>query len=330
VAPNTAVLYVIPLPDRLELLLSLPGGMRQVTVPVEGATLRETIVAFRGNLENRTTRRYLRQAWQLYDWLLQPIEPLLEAQEIETLVTVPQGALTMIPFAALHDGKQFLVEKYALATTPGLALTDPGGMQKQDAAALLAGLSESVQGFPPLPNVPRELDEAHAVLGGPLLENRAFSDANLHRELEAEPYTVVHLASHAQFKGNSEETFLLTWESRLNLDGIEELVGLGEFRQRPVELLVLSACQTAVGDEQAALGLAGVAVKAGARSALASLWFVNDAGTSQLMAEFYRQLRKPGVSKAQALQAAQIGTLRDRRYRHPGYWAPFLLIGNWL
>jgi CHAT domain-containing protein len=330
VAPNTAVLYVIPLPDRLELLLSLPGGMRQVTVPVEGAVLRETIVAFRGNLENRTTRRYLRQAWQLYDWLIRPIEPLLEAQEIDTLVTVPQGALTMIPFAALHDGKQFLVEKYALATTPGLALTDPGGMQKQDIDALLAGLSESVQGFPPLPNVPLELDEAHAVLGGALLEDRAFSGTNLHRELEAEPYTVVHLASHAQFKGNSEDTFLLTWESRLNLDSLEDLVGLGEFRQRPVELLVLSACQTAVGDEQAALGLAGVAVKAGARSALASLWFVNDAGTSRLMSEFYRQLRQPGVSKAEALQAAQIDTLRDRRYRHPGYWAPFLLIGNWL
>jgi len=330
VAPDTAVLYVIPLPDRLELLLSLPDGMRQVTVPVEGAVLRETIVAFRGNLENRTTRRYLRQAWQLYDWLIRPIEPLLEAQEIETLVTVPQGALTMIPFAALHDGKQFLVEQYALATTPGLALTDPGGMQKQDVDALLAGLSEGVQGFPPLPNVPLELEEAHAVLGGALLEDRAFSNANLYRALEVEPYTVVHLASHAQFKGNSEETFLLTWEGQLNLDSLEDLVGLGEFRQRPVELLVLSACQTAVGDEQAALGLAGVAVKAGARSALASLWFVNDAGTSRLMSEFYRQLQQPGVSKAEALQAAQIGTLRDRRYRHPGYWAPFLLIGNWL
>jgi CHAT domain-containing protein len=120
------------------------------------------------------------------------------------------------------------------------------------------------------------------------------------------------------------------WQEKLDLDRLEDLIGLSEFRSQPVELLVLSACQTAVGDERAALGLAGVAVKAGARSALASLWFVNDASTSQLVSEFYRQLKQPGVTKAEALQSAQIKTLQDPRYRHPGYWAPFLLIGNWL
>jgi CHAT domain-containing protein len=330
VATDTAVLYAIPLPDRLELLLSLHGGMEQVTVPVKGEVFDAEIVRFRRHLEKRITREYLREARQLYNWLIRPLEPLLEEQRITTLVTVPQGSLTTIPFAALNDGQQYLVEKYALATTPGLALTDPGGLQKQTARALLAGLSEGVQGFSPLPNVPAELQAVQADFGGTLLENSAFSYANMTRELEALPYPVVHIASHAQFKGQSDETFLLMWEGRLDLDRLEGLIGLSEFRSQPVELLVLSACQTAVGDERAALGLAGVAVKAGARSALASLWFVNDASTTQLVSEFYRQLKQPGVTKAEALQAAQVATLKDRRYWHPGYWAPFLLIGDWL
>jgi len=330
IAPNTAVLYAIPLPDRLELLLSLPGGMEQVTVPVKGEDFDAQIMQFRRHLEKRTTRQYLREARQLYNWLIRPLEPLLEEQRITTLVTVPQGSMTTIPFAALNDGKQFLVEKYALATTPGLALTDPGGAQKPPATALLAGLSEGVQGFPPLPNVPAELEAVHADFGGTLLENSEFSYANMTRALETLPYPVVHIASHAQFKGQSEDTFLLMWQEQLDLDRLEDLIGLSEFRSQPVELLVLSACQTAVGDERAALGLAGVAVKAGARSALATLWFVNDASTSQLVSEFYRQLKQPGVTKVQALQTAQIATLQDPRYRHPGYWAPFLLIGNWL
>jgi CHAT domain-containing protein len=288
------------------------------------------IAQFRHNLEKRTTRQYLRQARRLYDWMIRPLEPYLEEQHVTTLVTVPQGSMTMIPLAALHDGKRFLVEKYALAVTPGLDLTDPGKLRSKTAGALLAGLSEGVQGFPPLPNVPDELAAVQSDIGGVLLENGDFSYGNMHSELEQRAFPVVHIASHAQFVGRSDETFLLMWNDRMNLDRLQELVGLGEFRHQPVELLVLSACQTASGDERAALGLAGVAVKAGARSALASLWFVNDASTTQLMSQFYRQYRKPGVSRAQALQAAQVSILRDLRYRHPAYWAPFLLIGSWL
>ncbi len=330
IAPHTAILYVIELPDRLELLLSLPNGIEQVTVPVPGDELHAEIVQFRRHLEKRTTRQYLRQARKLYDWMIRPVEPLLKASSITTLVTVPQGSMTTIPFSALNDGKLFLIEKYALATTPGLKLTDPGSMDKTTAEVLLAGLSEAVQGFPPLPNVPAELAAVKAAFGGNLIENQEFSYANMSHALEQDPYPVVHIATHAQFKGRSEDTFLLAWNEQLDLDRLQSLIGLSEFRTEPVELLVLSACQTAVGDEQAALGLAGVAVKAGARSALASLWFVNDESTSRLVTEFYQHYKQPGVSKAQALQAAQIEILQDLKYRHPGYWAPFLLIGNWL
>jgi CHAT domain-containing protein len=107
-------------------------------------------------------------------------------------------------------------------------------------------------------------------------------------------------------------------------------MSLSQYRDQSVELLTLSACQTAAGDDRAALGLAGVAVKAGARSAVATLWFINDQASSQLVTEFYRQLQNPEISKAQALQQAQLMLVNDRRYQHPGYWSPFLLIGNWL
>lgn len=111
---------------------------------------------------------------------------------------------------------------------------------------------------------------------------------------------------------------------------LERLVGLFRFRREPLELLTLSACQTGSGDDRAALGLAGIAVKAGARSALATLWSINDDASSELVSEFYRQLHDASVSKARALQHAQLKLLSDRVYEHPAYWAAFLLLNNWL
>jgi len=138
------------------------------------------------------------------------------------------------------------------------------------------------------------------------------------------------ISSHGQFDRNPKKSFLLTYDSKLTMDRLEKLFRVTGLRKRQVELLTLSACQTAVGNERAALGLAGVALKAGARSALASLWFVDDEATSQLVGEFYQQLQNPELSKAQALQNAQRKLAKQRRFRHPAYWAPFLLIGNWL
>jgi CHAT domain-containing protein len=154
--------------------------------------------------------------------------------------------------------------------------------------------------------------------------------SNVEKELTENPYSIVHIASHAQFDSDVTKTFLLTYDTKLNMDTLGRFMGLTTFRENAVELLTLSACQTAAGDDRAALGLAGIAVKAGARSALATLWVVNDPASAVLVSEFYRQLKDPSVSKAAALQQAQLKLLSDRRYRHPGYWGPFLLIGNWL
>lgn len=328
--PHTAALYPIPLPDRLELLLSLPDGIRQFTVPVGTAALTETVREFRSQLETRTAHHYLPHAQTLYQWLIAPLMTALADADVDTLVFVPDGALRTIPLAALHDGQRFLVEQFALATTPGLTLTDLRPLTRSNVRLLLSGLTESVQNFPPLPYVNEEIEEIQSLYGGTVLENEEFVIPRVEQALATTAYRIVHIASHGQFAGNVNDTFLLTYDGKLTLDRLEEVVSLSKYRDQPLELLTLSACQTAAGDDRAALGLAGVAVKAGARSALASLWFINDAASKDLVTDFYDRLQQPQLSKAQALQQAQLALLTDRRYRHPSYWAPFLLIGSWL
>ena len=194
----------------------------------------------------------------------------------------------------------------------------------------MAGLSKAVQGFPPLPYVKAELDEIREFYPGERLFNESFRGSSLKKALRNKEFNILHIASHGEFQGDVGKTFLLAFDGRLTMNELDEYVGLLQFRKDPLELLTLSACDTAAGDDLAALGIAGVAIKAGARSALATLWQVNDLATSILVGEFYRQLRKPNVSRAVALQRAQLKLLHDPRYEHPGYWSPFLMINNWL
>lgn len=329
-APHTAALYPIVLPDRLALLVSFPDGLRVYTSPVPARDLEAETRALRRKMEKRTTREYLRHARQLYDWVVRPAQADLDRAGVKTLVFVPDGMLRTIPLAALHDGKAYLVERYAVATSPGLTLTDPRPLAGVAPRVLLAGLTESVQGFAALPGVKKEIEEIAALLPGTVLLDETFQSARFRDDLAARPYTIVHVASHGEFGPSAQETFLLTNDSRINLNELEGLLGGTAYRTQPVELLALSACQTAAGDDRAALGLAGVAVKAGARGALATLWSVSDDATRRLVGDFYRRLGGAGVNKAEALREAQKTLLADRRYRHPYYWSPFLLIGNWL
>ena len=329
-ASNTAALYPIILENRLELLLSMPDGMRRFTSPVSSEALTREIRSFRLRLEKRTTHQYLPHAQKLYDWLIRPVAGELEKAGIDTLVIVPDGALRTVPLGALYDGKQFLVERYAVATTPGLTLTDPQPIKRERANLLLHGLTESVQGFAPLPFVADELQSVQKLYGGTVRQDQQFTVPRMERDLGDTPYQIVHIASHGQFDSDVNKTFLLTYDGKLGMNKLEQILGLSKFRTDAVELLTLSACETAAGDDRAALGLAGVAIKAGARSALATLWTVNDPASAELVSTFYRELQDPAVSKAKALQQAQLGLLKDARYRHPSYWSAFLLIGNWL
>lgn len=329
---KTAVLYPIILPQRTELLLSLPDGLHQVVTPVGYKTVKQEVVKFRRNLQNVIVGSFITQAKQLYNWFITPLEAKLSTHQINTLVIVPDGPLRTIPMAALYNAseKTFLFHHFALAITPSLTLTEPRRLPR-NVHVLLNGLSEGVQGFSPLPSVIPEINNISDLFTKPtVFLNQAFSQNTISHALQKTPYEIIHISSHGQFDRNPKNSFLLTYKDKLTMNHLEKIFKLSDLRKEKVELLTLSACQTAVGDERAALGLAGVAIKAGARSALASLWFVDDEATSQLIVEFYRQLQNPTLSKAQALQNAQKKLATQPQFRHPIYWSPFLLIGNWL
>jgi CHAT domain-containing protein len=233
--------------------------------------------------------------------------------------------------AALHDGQQYLVEKYSVAVTPGLQLLEPRPLARERIKVLVGGLSEARQGFLALPGVEAEVKQIESEIPTQVLLNQQFTSTALQDQIKAVAFPVVHLATHGQFSSNADNTFILAWDERIN---VKQLGGLLQARahneRRPIELLVLSACQTAAGDNRAALGLAGVAVRSGARSTLATLWPVDDQSTSSFMVGFYQALAQSKLTKAQALRDAQLALLKQPEFRHPFYWAPFVLVGNWL
>jgi CHAT domain-containing protein len=332
ISATAAIIYIIPLVDRTEILVSMPSGkIERIKSPATSDQIEQTATQFRYNLEKRTTEEYLDQAAQLYDWLIRPLDGVLKETPIDTLVFVPDGALLTIPMSALNDGSQFLIEKYAVATTPGLTLLAPKPSSAQRTAMIINGLSDSVQGFAPLTHVPQEVADLKSLYGGPSFMNKAFVKTAVDKEFATDNYSIVHIASHGHFDSDSKKTYVLTYDGKLDLDELERMIRPSQIRDKPVELLTLSACQTAAGDDRAALGLAGIAVKSGARSAFATLWFVDDEASTLVVSDFYRQLHDtPGITKARALQLAQIKVLNDPHYGHPCYWAPYLIIGNWL
>ncbi|GAB3274527.1 CHAT domain-containing protein [Parahaliea aestuarii] len=328
---RTAVLYPVLLDERLELLLSTGADIHQLSVAVDRQTLVTLVRDFRLNLQADTgTDDYLEQARRLYGYLIEPLTAMLEQAQVDTLVFVPDGPLRTIPLAALHDGERFLIERFALATAPGLTLIDPKPFAGRRYSALAGGLSESVQGFPALPSVGTELENLNRLVDANVLANDTFTLNRVEAELGSGDYSVVHFATHGQFGGSYDESFLLTYDSRLRINELGRAIQSRAGSSDTLELLVLSACETAAGDDRAALGLAGVALKAGARSALATLWEVDDQATLDIITEFYRSLSTAGESKARSLQRAQLKWIREGGNPHPSQWAPFLLIGNWL
>ncbi len=204
-------------------------------------------------------------------------------------------------------------------------------MQYQGLQTLAAGLTEERHGFGALANVGLELKEIQSEVPNQILLNQAFTSAALQNQINASPFRIVHLATHGQFSSNADETFVLAWDKPIKVNELSALLRSREnSRAEAIELLILSACETAAGDQRAALGLAGIAVQAGARSTIASLWSLDDESGAKFVRQFYRELAKTNASKAEALRQAQLSLLRDPNYRHPRYWAPYILVGNWL
>ncbi len=329
---ETAIIYPIILPNRLAIITSLPGKQFEyASREISQSQLESMIIQARNSLHpiaSNQKREQLTQ--QIYDWLIRPLEAELKNHQIKTLVFVLDGTMRNLPMASLSDGQNYLIEKYAIALIPvRVDLLDPRPWQSKQLEVLVGGLSESRQGFSSLPAVELEIKEISAQSQAKILLNDDFTEENLAELIKQTPFPVVHLATHGQFSSREEDTFLLAWNGTINIKELEALIKTRKTTEG-IELLILSACQTASGDQRAALGLAGLAMRSGARSVVATLWSVNDQSTAELMVNFYQELQKPGISKSEALRQAQLQLLRSSKYNHPYYWTPFVVIGNWL
>lgn len=336
---TAAVIYPIILKDRLEIILKLPteSELYHYTTNQQANEIEKNLDKLQQLLTQPDRINDVKKlSGTVYNWLIQPLENKLKNKNIKTLVFVLDGSLRNIPMAVLYDqqDQKFLIQKYAIALAPGLQLIDPKPLQKRTFNALTAGVSKERKienrTFSPLTYVEYELRTIQSAI--PKTEellNQNFTRKNVQNQMQAAPYTVVHIATHGEFSSNAEKTFILTWNQLLKVKDFDKILRLGNSsKSRAIELLVLSACQTALGDKRATLGLAGIAVRAGARSTLATLWSVDDESTAVLMSKFYDELENPTLTKADALRRAQISLLESDEI--PYLWAPYVLVGNWL
>ncbi len=341
--------------DELELILVTTKG-KPIRHRIRGATRRQVMKAvslYRTKITDETSEpsAYQQPAQQLYQWLIAPLEPDLQAQGINNLTFILDAGLRSLPLAALHDGIGFIVEKYSIGLMPSLSLTDTRYLDIRSTQMLAMGAAEFTEQSP-LPAVPMELSTLTGELWqGTSFLNEEFTLSKLKSARNTQPFGIVHLATHGEFRsGKPNNSYIQLWDTKLQLDQIREL-GL---HNPPVELLVLSACKTALGDPEAELGFAGLAVLAGVKSALGSLWYVSDEGTLGFMSNFYQQLQEAPI-KAEALRQTQLAMLRgevrlengklvssdriiplspelqklgDKDLTHPYYWSAFTLIGS--
>jgi CHAT domain-containing protein len=331
--PTAAVISAMILSDRIEVILKLPQQpLRHYATRVPQLQIEQTLESLRRNIaEPDALRQTQAEAQQVYNWLIQPSATAIAQSQIKTLVFVLDGRLRNIPMAALYNGHHYLIENYAVAISPSLQLFNPKPLQSARLNALAVGLDQARHGFPRLPHVSNELKQIQSEVQSQVLLNQQFTTQAFQTEIASQSFLIAHLATHGQFSSKAEETFILAWDKPMNVNELNVLLRTrDQQRSQPLELLVLSACETAAGDQRAALGLAGVAIRAGARSTVASLWSVNDESTALLMNQFYQILINQSQPRVEALRRAQLMLLKTSEYQLPLFWAPYVLVGNWL
>lgn len=342
-AAGEVLLYPILLPDRLELLY-VAGGEGGATTfrrlapnrSVDRQTVSRLVETVVLSLSNDNDDSWRAASRRLYDLLIGPIEHELKPGAL--LAVVPDGPLRALPFSALLDrDNRFLIQRTRVTVAPSLAYSQPGsGDDTQKLQLVAAALEMEVRlpagDFEKLEGTGAEAKIA-AVVDGRRIERswviENFKKADLVRALTTEHVDILHLATHASFNGRSDRAFIVANGELILLSELRQILSANRARGDELDLLVLSACETAVGDDEASMGLAGAAVQAGAQSAIASLWPVNDVGTAQLMENFY-QLYRQGSSKSAALREAQLAMIAGGGMgANPNIWAAFTLLGAW-
>ncbi|MEW6496072.1 MAG: CHAT domain-containing protein [Cyanobacteriota bacterium] len=335
---KAAVIYPIILNDRLEVILKLPNQQLYQYPPVRlsRSKIEEKLEDFQNNLRDEYKFRAVRESGQeVYNWLIKPVRDRLESSGVQTLIFIQDGPLRMIPMSALYDGNQFLVENYTVVLVLGLEVRDPTPLNRSNMKVLAASLTDPPKGFEQygnLPNVNPELDEIkQAGVSVSFIRDKNFTKEAFNKKLNQDNFQVVHLATHGQFGADPNSTYILAANGEIQLNQLDEMFRtLRGSQAKAIDLLVLSACRTATGNDRAVLGIAGTAVRAGARSAIAGLWSLADSSSVEFTETLYQNLGKPNVTRAEALRQAQLALLYNEKYFHPRYWAPYVLIGSWL
>lgn len=362
IGKKSALLYVVSLKNQLQLILILANNppIRKVIPEANSDLLRKTAREFRSEVTNRNKLNgYKYSAQKLYQWIIAPLESILETNNIDALVLSMDSGLRSIPIAALYDGRQFLVEKYSVSIIPSFSLTDTRYFPISNKSILAVGISKSTQGKAPLPAVATEVSLlTNKLWSGQKLLNEQSTIDNFQDLSNQDRFGIIHIATHAEFKpGAIHNSYIQFWNAKLRFDELRELSQKLQWQQDPkVELMVLSACRTALGDKEAELGFAGLTIQTGVKTALGSLWYVSDEGSLALMTKFYEQLKTAPI-KSEALQQAQlamikgqvqleeqqlqldeekllplspeVGVRQNINLSHPYYWSAFTMIGNW-
>ena len=327
---SVAVIYFIPFPEKPGLIMRLPNGFKHLRIDIKTKEFNKMIYRLRKEIPRWGI--FEEDAAKLYKLIISPIYNDLKEQKVKTLVVASDGAMRLLPFSIFFSpDEQFLIEKFEIVTIPALHLTRLGQTNRHAPNGLFCGITQAQTigkiKFDALPRISKELESITKIVPGDVFMDEEFTVSNLKSKITKKKYSVVHLATHGEFGSIPDKTFLVTHKSQLTMNTLEKLIK--QTQSSTIDLLTLSACQTAIGDERAAFGLAGGAVKAGAKCAIATLWSVDDYASQKIITEFYRNVYQKKFSKAKAMQQAQLTLIEKIQYWHPAVWSAFLVIGNW-
>lgn len=338
---NSVFIYPIILPDRLDIIYQIPNQPLQYhSQLVNRGQVEMTVDTVRKAIARRNPEVLRENAGNLYQWLIQPLNSYISDKSgIKNLVFVLDGALRNVPMAILYDtqNQEYLVEKnYALSLLPTSQLFNLKP-SNQSIKVLGAGISEALTVEKKLfteINAQEELQKVKQIVSTETLINAQFTQQALQKQISQGNFSVLHLATHGNFSSDPQETYLLAYDKLLRANDLSNLLQISNQNEsKAIDLLILSACQTATGDNRATLGLAGLAIRAGANSTLASLWRVSDEYSIPLITRFYENLNR-GLSKAEALHQAQKSLvytdINGQKYQNEPYdWGAYVLVGNW-
>lgn len=315
---NSALIRTIVLPEYTYLILQLPNQLIKYKIPINQSELEEQITLFYQQLSDLTSNNYLSSASELYQLLITPIESELNKNQVKNLIFVHDGFLRNIPMAALHNNNQFLIEKYGVLNSLGLNIKT---LSAQDKYKLISfGISEMPDNFQELPFVAQEIKTISEIKDGKFFLNGKFTSQRLEKIINENKseHLIIHLATHGRFTGLAENSYIQVWNETLTVPELESLLS---FTFQPIELLVLSACETSVGNSASILGLAGVALRTNVKQTIGTLWTVPDHSVSKIMTEFYTNLATN--NPAEALRLAQIKQLQNSD-QHPQKWSSLI------